>query len=137
MGAGLATIVLLMLVVSWLYDRELDRSAVDGLARGSAFFLGLYLVVKILDFSLNGKWAFVFGPELSWESLALAKRSSRGRSPSSPTPTTARTFSGPFLLRGIPAAREEPRRQDDPVARHAVRTARDPVRIRQQLSLDR
>ncbi len=39
-----------------------------GLAKGSAGFLGLYLVIKILDFSINGKCNFVFGPDITWES---------------------------------------------------------------------
>jgi hypothetical protein len=68
MGAGLATIVLLMLATSHLYGRPRDQRALDGLARGSAVFLGLYLAVKIADFTLNDKWSFVFGPDLTWES---------------------------------------------------------------------
>lgn len=69
MGAGLSTIILLMLVVYWLYHRERDQAVIDGLAKGSAFFLGLYLVIKVADFTVNDKWDFVFGPDITWESL--------------------------------------------------------------------
>ncbi len=71
MGAGLSTIVLLMLAVSHLYQRPRDQKALEGLAKGSAIFLGIYLVIKIIDFSINQKWSFVFGPDLSWESAVF------------------------------------------------------------------
>jgi hypothetical protein len=71
MGAGLSTIVLLMLATSHLYGRPRDQRALDGLAVGSAIFLGLYLAVKVADFTVNRKWGFVFGPDLTWESAVF------------------------------------------------------------------
>jgi Ni/Fe-hydrogenase subunit HybB-like protein len=68
MGAGLSVIVLLILVSSALYGRKRDPTVLNGLARGSAVLLAIYLVVKGLDFTANQKWNFVFGPDLTWES---------------------------------------------------------------------
>ncbi len=68
MGAGLSVIILLMFTISKLYRRTVNMKLMSGLAKGSAFFLGLYLIIKIFDFSINGKWNFVFGPDLTWES---------------------------------------------------------------------
>lgn len=68
MGAGLSVIILMMLFTAWVYGKPVDRPAVRGLAVGSAALLGLYLVIKIADFTINEKWGFVFGPDLTWES---------------------------------------------------------------------
>ncbi|MGK5091369.1 NrfD/PsrC family molybdoenzyme membrane anchor subunit [Deltaproteobacteria bacterium TL4] len=68
MGAGLSVIVLLYIIVSWLYKQERDLEVLGSLAKGSVFFLSLYFVLKVLDFTSNQKWDFVFGPELTWES---------------------------------------------------------------------
>jgi len=67
-GAGLSVIVLIMVACSKLYNRKLNMPVISGLAKGSACFLGLYLVIKIADFSINNKWSYVFGKEMSWES---------------------------------------------------------------------
>ncbi len=71
MGGGLATIALLLLATSHLYGRKPDAQALDGLAKGAVLFLWLYLIIKIADFSVNGKWGFVFGPDLTWESVVF------------------------------------------------------------------
>ncbi|UCF67448.1 MAG: polysulfide reductase NrfD [Acidobacteriota bacterium] len=68
MGAGVATMILVVLVLSWLYRWERLLPLLPRLAVVSAFFLGLYLVVKGVDFARHGKWNFVFGPHLTWES---------------------------------------------------------------------
>lgn len=67
-GAGLSTITLLMLIFSFLYRQALNLKLLSSLVKGSAGFLLLYLIIKILDFSINRKWNFVFGPDLTWES---------------------------------------------------------------------
>jgi Ni/Fe-hydrogenase subunit HybB-like protein len=68
MGAGLSTIVLLSLAFSWLYRRQPDLKILTSLAKGAGALLFLYLVIKVADFTVNGKWNFVFGPDLTWES---------------------------------------------------------------------
>jgi len=68
MGAGLSTIILLMITACWLYRREIDLQVLQRLAKGSGAILALYLAIKIADFTVHGKWGFVFGPDLTWES---------------------------------------------------------------------
>ena len=67
MGAGLSTILLLMVVISSIYGWTTKQRVLDGLATGAASMLGLYLVVKIVDFSVHDKWNFVVGPDITWE----------------------------------------------------------------------
>lgn len=68
MGAGLSVIVLLQIIFSWFYRQALKMDVLTGLIKGSAGFLLLYAIIKIADFTVNDKWGFVFGPELTWES---------------------------------------------------------------------
>lgn len=68
MGAGVAVLVLLLGVVNWLYGAQFEQKLVSRLAVISAVLLAGYLVLKIVDFTVHGKWAFVFGPDLTWES---------------------------------------------------------------------
>ena len=68
MGAGLSVIVLLMMITNRLYHRPSDPIVLNGLAKGSAILLGVYLALKIGDFTVNDKWGFVFGPDVTWES---------------------------------------------------------------------
>ncbi|MBU3917515.1 polysulfide reductase NrfD, partial [bacterium] len=67
MGSGLSVIVLLMMVCSKLYGRKQNLPVLTGLVKGSAAFLSLYLIIKILDFTVHEKWNFVFGPDITWE----------------------------------------------------------------------
>ncbi len=67
MGAGLSVIVLLQIILSWLYRQDLNMKVLTGLVKGSAGFLLLYFIIKIVDFSVNRKWNFVFGPDITWE----------------------------------------------------------------------
>ncbi len=67
MGAGLATIVLALLVVSWLYDKPRNESVTAGLAGTSAIFLALFLLLRLTDLTVHHKWNYVFGPDVSWE----------------------------------------------------------------------
>jgi Ni/Fe-hydrogenase subunit HybB-like protein len=68
MGAGLATMVLLMLVLAWLFGREFDRGVLTRLAGSSAIFLSIYGVIKVVDLTVHNKWTYVFGPDKTWES---------------------------------------------------------------------
>ena len=68
MGAGLATMVLALMVVRFLYGAIVDKTLVSRLAGISAFFLGSYLLIKIVDLSVHHKWSYVFGADMSWES---------------------------------------------------------------------
>jgi Ni/Fe-hydrogenase subunit HybB-like protein len=67
MGAGLSVITLLMMGISKLYKRKRDMSVLTALVKGSAGFLALYLIIKVADFTVNEKWNFVFGPDITWE----------------------------------------------------------------------
>ena len=67
MGGGLATIVLLLILFSWFYRLQLNHSVITGLIKGSAAFIGLYFIIKLIDFTYFGKWGFVFGPNPTWE----------------------------------------------------------------------
>ena len=71
MGAGLGTITLLAITVSWLYKRKIDIELLSRLAKWSGILLGLYLLVKLVDITLHGKWAYVLGPQMSWESYVF------------------------------------------------------------------
>ncbi len=71
MGVGLSFIVLLSILCSWLYGKKRDMSVLTGLAKGSAAFLILYLVIKVIDFTVFHKWNFVFGPDYTWESTVF------------------------------------------------------------------
>jgi Ni/Fe-hydrogenase subunit HybB-like protein len=67
MGAGLATVILLMLATGRLYGRPNDPHVLEGLAKGTAGLLALYGLIKAADFTANAKWNFVFGPDVTWE----------------------------------------------------------------------
>jgi Ni/Fe-hydrogenase subunit HybB-like protein len=71
MGAGCSAILLLSITTNWLYRREHDMQTLRGLAKASAIFLGLYLVLKSVDFTLNDKWVFIIGPSSTWESVVF------------------------------------------------------------------
>ncbi|MBT4640828.1 MAG: polysulfide reductase NrfD [Deltaproteobacteria bacterium] len=67
MGAGLSVITLLMMGISKLYKRKRNMGVLTALVKGSAAFLALYLIIKVADFTVNEKWNFVFGPDITWE----------------------------------------------------------------------
>ena len=68
MGAGVATMILVILALSWFFRWNRLDALLPRLAVVSAVFLGIYLVIKGIDFSMHGKWNFVFGSDLTWES---------------------------------------------------------------------
>ena len=68
MGAGLSVIVLISLMVCGLYGRKPNLDVLGRLAKGSLLFLGLFLVLRVIDLSVHHKWNFVFGPDFTWES---------------------------------------------------------------------
>ena len=69
MGAGLSAIVLAMIILSYLYRRELNMKVMIGLIKGSVALLLISLMIKVVDFSVHRKWNFVFGPDVTWESV--------------------------------------------------------------------
>ena len=71
MGGGLSTIVLIMLVVTWLFGRKRNVEVMSGLALASVVLLGLFVVIKAVDFTYFSKWNFVFGPDITWESYVF------------------------------------------------------------------
>jgi Ni/Fe-hydrogenase subunit HybB-like protein len=68
MGAGIGTIILLMITACWLYRREIDTGLLSRMANWSGILLALYFVIKVADFTINKKWGYVVGPDLTWES---------------------------------------------------------------------
>ncbi|MBT3218938.1 MAG: polysulfide reductase NrfD [Proteobacteria bacterium] len=71
MGGGLSTIVLILLVVTWLFGKKRNYEVMSGLAMASAVLLGIFVTVKAIDFTWFGKWNFVFGPDITWESYVF------------------------------------------------------------------
>jgi Ni/Fe-hydrogenase subunit HybB-like protein len=71
MGAGMATIILVMIAVAWLYGRKPNLPVMSGLAAGSAWMLALYLAMKIADLTVHEKWGFVLGADVTWESYVF------------------------------------------------------------------
>ncbi len=67
MGAGMATIVLIMLIVSWLYRRKPDLEVLSGVARISAVLLAIFLAIRLIVLTAEGKWNWVFGSDAGWE----------------------------------------------------------------------
>lgn len=63
-GAGMLTVVLVALTYAWLFDKEADRPAVDGIARGAAVILAVFTALRLAELTINGKWPLVFG---QWE----------------------------------------------------------------------
>jgi len=68
MGAGLATIILLMLFTGRMYGRPNDPDVLNGLARGAVILLALFAALRAADLTANHKWNFLFGPDVTWES---------------------------------------------------------------------
>jgi hypothetical protein len=68
MGAGLATIIVLYLLCSWLYGFQKNMTVLAGMARAAGVILALYLVIKVVDLTVHHKWNYVFGPDVTWES---------------------------------------------------------------------
>lgn len=65
-GLGLAMVCIESLVSSWLYDREVERPLLSGLAKGAVWVLGLYLVLRVGDLLVRGDLGHIF--EGTWES---------------------------------------------------------------------
>ena len=65
-GAGLQTLVLVVLAYRWFYGREVKLDLVSGLAKGSAVVLGIYFVLKLADLALRGQFHLLTSGE--WES---------------------------------------------------------------------
>lgn len=71
MGAGLSTIVLLYVMACKLYRKPWNTTLIRGMAGLSAIFLGLFLIIRVIDLTLHNKWGYVFGPEMTWESYVF------------------------------------------------------------------
>ena len=70
MGAGLATIVLAIIVYGWLYNKKPNMPVIEGLAKASAALLLVYVAIRFADLTFmgDGRWNYVFGADQSWES---------------------------------------------------------------------
>ena len=68
MGSGLTTIILFLFLFSWLYGIVNKPSVIDRLALLAGIFLALFLVIRIIDFSVHNKWSYLIGSDITWES---------------------------------------------------------------------
>jgi hypothetical protein len=68
MGAGLATIVLLVIVFYKIYRHPIEMKVLGATAKVSVFFLVLYAILKATDLTYHHKWNYVIGPDYTWES---------------------------------------------------------------------
>jgi Ni/Fe-hydrogenase subunit HybB-like protein len=68
MGSGMAGIILVVIVVSWLYNRSLNMPVLTGMAKACAGMLMVYFGIRAVDFTVHDKWQYVFGPDVTWES---------------------------------------------------------------------
>jgi hypothetical protein len=71
MGAGMALLVGVVLLYSYLYEKPANLPIIAGMAKGAAAMLIAYLILKTADFTVNSKWKFVFGPDTSWETAVF------------------------------------------------------------------
>lgn len=65
-GAGLQTVVLVLLGYGYFYRRKTDLNMVAGLAKASAVILTIYFVLKITDLALRGRLGLLYSGQ--WES---------------------------------------------------------------------
>jgi len=59
-GAGMASIVLITIIYSKLYGKQLNMPLLTGMARASGVTLVIYFLIRAVDFTLHGKWTYVF-----------------------------------------------------------------------------
>ena len=52
-------------VSSWLYEKEIEKHLLSGLARAASYVLGLYLIIKLADLAYSGKMHYLM--DGSWE----------------------------------------------------------------------
>lgn len=71
MGAGMSVIVLVAIIYGWLWGKGYNMSILSGMARASAYILLVYLGIKVVDFTIHGKWNYVFGPDITWETFVF------------------------------------------------------------------
>ncbi len=64
---GLMMVSLESLVSHWLYRRKAATHLVAGLGKAAVWVLSVYLVVKLLDIAISGKFGLIF--DGSWESF--------------------------------------------------------------------
>ena len=66
-ASGMAAIVLITIIWSKLYNKTLNMPMLTRMAGASAITLLVYTAIRGVDFTLNGKWTYVF-VERTWES---------------------------------------------------------------------
>jgi Ni/Fe-hydrogenase subunit HybB-like protein len=64
-GLGLAMVIFEATVTGWLYDREHETDLLSGLGKAASVVLGFYIVLKLVDLAVQGKFGFLF--QHSWE----------------------------------------------------------------------
>lgn len=69
-GAGIMTVVLVVLAYGYIYKKDIDFPAVSGVAKISAWILSLFLVLRLAEITVHGKWSVVFSGQ--WESYVFA-----------------------------------------------------------------
>jgi hypothetical protein len=48
-------VIMESVVSSWLYKKEVEKELLGGLAKGAAYVLGFYAIMKLADLAINGK----------------------------------------------------------------------------------
>lgn len=69
-GLGLAMVIMESVVSSWLYKKEVEKELLGGLAKGAAYVLGFYAIMKLADLAINGKLHYLIAG--SWEANLFA-----------------------------------------------------------------
>ncbi len=68
-GAGMMTVVLVVLAYGHIYKKDIDFPAVNGVAKISAWILGLFLLMRLAEITMAGKWPVAFSGQ--WESYVF------------------------------------------------------------------
>ncbi len=64
-GLGLTMVITESVVSSWLYEKEIEKELLAGLAKAASYVLGLYAIVRLGDLAYSGKLQYL--TDGSWE----------------------------------------------------------------------
>lgn len=68
-GAGIMTVIFCSLAYAWLFNKNADMPALEGMSKASAVILAIFLVLRLVEFTAHNKWGVVSGG--SWESYVF------------------------------------------------------------------
>jgi len=64
-GLGLTMVITESLVSSWLYEREIEKDLLSGLAKAASYVLGFYVIIKLAELAYNKELHYLV--DGSWE----------------------------------------------------------------------